>query len=534
MAGGPSLTRWTLALFIAAAAIAAHAASRSCGYVNWDDTDYIPRNSLVVGDGGLGAIWTDVADKDSHQQYYPLTFTSLWIEHRFVGVEPRLYHTTQVVLHAVNAVLIFFALRWLGLPIFAGACAALLFAVHPINVASVAWLAERKNTLSGVLFWLSLLLYLQFRHKRGAWRYVAALAAFQLGLFAKTAVVVLAPLLIVTDRLLDGRWSFAALKRAAPFFLLAIVMTFITAGVESRISRSGTPIDEALRPLVAAAALCHNIEKIILPVNLLPIYPRWPESFTEPRYLICLAIILAGAVGLYKYRTRISPQAFWGIALFIFAALPTLGFKHFNFLQYAFVSDHFMYLSAVGVFVVIGVTLDRLTANKGRVAAQIALCLAVGACAWLSIRQCRVWQSPVTFWEHTLAGNPDLFAGHFNLASYYAKSKAYEKSLSCYREAARANPDHANTRRFAAAMCDRLGRHDEAVGFYRDAIAVLDRTGRSSVDTHLELADYLARLGRRAEAADEYKGVLRRRPTDRRAQMGLENVSNAPAPRESR
>ena len=91
----------------------------------------------------------------------------------------------------------------------ASTCAALLFAVHPINVASVAWLAERKNTLSGIFFWLSLLFYIQFRRKQGVWRYIAAIAAFQLGLFAKTALVVLVPILIVTDRLLDKQWTLA-------------------------------------------------------------------------------------------------------------------------------------------------------------------------------------------------------------------------------------------------------------------------------------------------------------------------------------
>ncbi len=522
----PALTHWSLALFIAAAAVIAHGASRNCGYVNWDDADYIPRNKLVTGDGGLRAIWTDLADEESHQQYYPLTFTSLWIEHQFVGSEPHLYHTTQVILHALNAVIIFFTLRWLGLPLFACAAAGLLFAVHPINVASVAWLAERKNTLSGVFFWLALLLYAQFRRRRGSWRYAAALAAFLLGLFAKTALVVLAPVLIVTDRLLDGRWSLASLKRAAPFFFIAVVMAMITSGVEARISRSGEPVDIVLRPFIAAAALCHYVAKVALPINLLPIYPRWPESFAEPRYWLCAVILGAVTAALIRYRKRISPFVLWGVALFLLAAAPTLGFKHFNFLQYAFVSDHFIYLASVGLFVVIAIALNQLARNASRVAATAILLIAVAACSWISIRQCRVWQTPVTFWQHTLAGNPDLFAGHFNLARHYARSGQHEAALSCYREAARTRPDHANTRRFAAQSCMQLGRDDDAVQFYRDAIAVLERTHRTSTDARLELAAYLTRLGRTNDAADEYRRILRVQPNNRRARIGLDELTN--------
>jgi len=526
---------WLVAAGIAALTVGVYWNTLDAGYVNWDDRGYIEQNPLVTGDGGLGAIWRDVFADKPREQYYPALFSTYWIEYRIVGAEPRLYHAVQFALHAANALLILLVMRQLGMPLFVAAAVATLFAVHPIHVASVTWLAERKNTLSGLFFWAALLFYIHHRRSPAAWRYAVAIGCFVLALFSKTAVVVLVPILVLTDRLLDGRWTLASFRRATPFFALSVVMTLVTMHVEKLMARGGTPIDVALRPFVAAAALVHYVVKLVAPYPLVPIYPRWGLSLAEPRYWISLLALAAAAAWLWRIRRRVAPAAWWGIGAFVFAAAPTLGLKHFNFLQYSFVSDHFIYLAAPGFLLVIGLLLHRLSlvgapAARPAVLPWLALGVIAAVLGLLTVRQNRVWHNPETFWTHTLRYNAECFAAQYNLGNHYNRRGEYEKALERYVEAARIDDRLINTRKSCANCCRRLNRPDEAVEWYRKAVAAGQKKNPRYTRVRLELADYLRSLGRHDEAREHYEAILKVRPNDAGALAGLRALG---APRSS-
>ena len=241
---------WACALVMAVAIVGVYWNTLGNEFLTFDDRKYIYKNELVTGDGGLAAIWGDLWNEKPKLHYRPLTFTVFWIEHQLVKLEPPdtggekfvnlpahpLYHWTQILFHAANAILVLFVLRALRIPFLASVLVAVFFAIHPVNVASVAWMAELKNVLSGVLFWLALLLYIHHRRSgSGPWLYLAAVAAFALALLAKVAVIILAPVLIVTDRLLDRRWSWGAVVRSSSFFALGLVAARLTAIVDSPI-----------------------------------------------------------------------------------------------------------------------------------------------------------------------------------------------------------------------------------------------------------------------------------------------------------
>lgn len=537
--------RWkaALSLLVAAAAFIAYWNSLDCGYVRWDDTGYYTNNPLVTGDGGMSAIWLDAFQKKPVKHYYPLVWTTYWIEYRLFGDSPRALHAAQLGLHAATSIAVLLALLALGVRPFAATAAAMVFAVHPINVASVTWLAERKNTLSAVFFWLALLAYIRFRQTRTRWRYGASIVAYLLALLAKTACVVLAPLLLVTDRILDGRWTLRSLARAAPFFVIGLIMGLLTARAEDIHAKSGNPIDPALRPLVAAAALVHYTHKSVVPLELVPIYPRWPESFAAPRYWISVATVVAAAMLLWRFRRAVPPLAAWSISLFVLGLLPVLGFMHFNFLQYAFVSDHFMYLSSVGIFLLLGLLLHRLADGPSRekspgastpeapptgtrpstrkAAATATLILLCAGLAVLTIRQNRVWAGPVTFWEYTLTHNPDCFPGYFNLANLYFRESQFEKALAHYEQAARVDPSFVVTHRGSARSARNLNRADEAVAHYHRAAEAERRKNPRSVSTRAEYADYLRQLGRTGDAIREYEIILSMNPAHAGAQKAL-------------
>lgn len=526
--------RWALAALVATAAILVYWNTLENEFVSWDDGDYVYQNPLLQG--SLGSIWGELFKEDKHEQYYPLVFTSYWIEHKFVGVEPRLYHATQIALHAINSMLWLFVLRWLGVSLPAAALTAALFAVHPVNVASVAWVTERKNTLSGLFFLLSLLFYLQHRRSGGAWRYGASLASFQLALFAKTAVVILPALLIVSDRVLDRRWTKSSLRRVVPYLALAFIMAMITIGVEGEQSKSGKPVDPMLRPLIACAALVHYAAKVIWPAHLLPVYPRWQESFLEPRYWFSAAALVVAVILLVRFRKKLGDRALWCVALFLLPLLPALGLKHFNLMQFSFVADHLMYLSAPGLFLAAALVLDRVLVRAQSsedpaerqvefgiaVASIIAASLALG---WLTVRQNKVWHDTESFWVYTLEGNPDCVPGNINLGNYYRRTKQCEKALPYYRAAARLLPNHTDSTRSCAQCCRELGRHDEALQWYQEALRRVDKKKPRYVAIHLEYASYLRRINRPDEARAVYEVVLRKEPGNRVALQGLERLN---------
>lgn len=504
-------------------------------FVTWDDADYVYANPLLPR--GLGAIWGDVFADKPHEQYYPMVFTSFWIEYSLVKLQPQLYHATQMVLHALNAVLILLVLRQLGVRYFPTVLTAALFALHPINVCSVAWVTERKNTLSELFALMMLLLYIRYRRRAGIWRYVVAVVCFMLAMLSKSAVISLVPILIVTDRLLDRRWTTASLRRVLPFLLIAVFIAGVTLSTEKRQAKSGKPLEPELRGFVAAAALTHYGVKIVAPTNLLPIYPRWSDNpatvLSDPRYVISALVVLGAGVLVFVYRRRLGSTVLWGLALFLLAVFPMLGFKHFNFLQFSFVSDHFVYHATPGIFLALAILLDRLRRGSGfrlapdegeggspqtdvspvrSVMVGIVVVAILGVCSVLTVRQNRVWKNGVTMWEYTLQGNPDCFPGNHNLGNHHARQGNFEKALKYYKETTRINPTRVFSQRDCARANRRLGRASDAIHHYQRALEVAARTNRLAVQTHTEYAGYLRQLGRRPDAIREYEAILKKRP----------------------
>jgi len=534
--------QFSVSLLIAAAAVICYWNTREYEFVRWDDTGYVIGNPLVTGDGGLKSIWLDVFRDKPVKLYYPLVWTSYWIEYQFFRDSPAGYHIVQMVLHALASVAVFLAIVSLGAPLLAAATAGLLFAVHPINVASVAWIAERKNTLSAIFFWGSLLAYVQFRRSGGIWRYIAAILAFQFSLFAKTACVVLAPILLVTDRLLDGKWTARAIARTAPFFGLALTMGLLTASAESQNRKSGEPLEWLLRPFVAAASLVHYIVKTIVPLDLVPVYQRWPASLSEPRYWITSAGVAVACGLVWKFRRRLAPLAWWSIAVFLLALGPALGLIQFNFLQFSFVSDHFVYFGLPGLLLIAGLLLEYAagtTASPGtdsshptwlqspgirRRAAWMMLFTIAAILGWLTIRQNRIWKDPESFWTYTLDHNPDCVAGAFNLGNHYYQKNDYEAAMPRYAQAAKIDPEMIIYQRACARCSRQLGRVDEAITYYARTIENHTKKNSRGINDRIEFANYLLALNRVADAQREFEAVLRIQPNNQAAAQGLDQA----------
>jgi hypothetical protein len=550
----PRLWCWVAAALIVAAVFGVYWNTLGNEFLTFDDRKYIYENQLVIGDGGLGAIWGDLVNERPRLHYYPLTFSTFWIEHALVGIEPPdvdpatvmgqaahpLYHVTQMVLHSINACLVLFTLCALGVRVPTAVFTAAFFALHPVNVASVAWVAERKNLVSALFLWTALLLYVMHRRRREgssgyargerSWLYGLSVAAFALALTGKAAAIVLAPLIVLTDRLLDRRWSWAAVWRSAPYGGLALLMVLITMKREAFIAKSWEPVVLWVRPFIAVSALAHYVQKMLLPVKQALIYPRWEISFFNPRYWISLVLVATAGWLIWRYRRWLGDTWLWGLGLFLVSVAPVLGLKHFIWMDFAFVSDHYMYYGSPGVILMVGLLLQRwcrperaATAgpdggdgpawNRGRTTLVALLALAALVfCGWRVTRQNHTWRHNQALWSHTTEVSPDAMIARMNLGNHYARHGQHERSLEQYLEWVRIRPDWARGWRSCARAAWRLERHEEARAYYQRAVEAAEAKNPDSYSIRTEYADYLASQSLLSEALAQYEIVLSKSP----------------------
>lgn len=373
--------------------------------VRWDDHLYVSENEAVLQPQGIITIWSRLSIP-GFSTNWPVTNTTYWLEYRLWGPKPGLYHLTNVVLHAVCAGLAYVFLVQIGAGRPAAWIAALLFAVHPVQVESVAWISERKNMLSGIFFFWCLIEYVRYRRSFAYRRYALSLILFVLGLLSKTGVVVLPVVLLLTDRLvIDGQWRWRSAARAAPFFALAILGTLATMSADVLESHA---LPYWVRPLVAARAIWFYLGKLAYPANLVPLYPRWQLDPASLGLWLPAVVLVVALVGLVFCRRRMGNLVLWGLGLFIVNLLPVLGLQPFLFMRHSYVADHFLYLPCLGVFLIVGLVWERLAWRpKGRRFWFYApAVVVVVVLATRSMTQTKLWKDNNTFWSFVFSASP--------------------------------------------------------------------------------------------------------------------------------
>ena len=328
------------------------------GGLLWDDAAHVTRPELRSLHG-LWRIWSDLG---ATQQYYPLLHSAFWVEYKLWGDATLGYHLLNLLLHAAAAILVMLIMRRLGLP---GAwLAALIFALHPVCVESVAWIAEQKNTLSTVFYLSAALLYLHFDQTRRRSQYFLALALFVMALLSKTVTDTLPAALLVVFWWRRGRigWKRDVLP-LLPWFALGAAAGIFTAWVERTLVGAEGP-DFALtlveRFLVAGRAIWFYVGKLVWPANLMFFYPRWRVDSTEWwQYLFPLAALAALAGLCLLARKRRGPLA--GALIFAGTLFPALGFFNVYPFVYSYVADHFQYVASLGIIVPVASWLAGIT-----------------------------------------------------------------------------------------------------------------------------------------------------------------------------
>ena len=469
------------------------------GFV-WDDRVFTEAEPVRDGVGGLWRIWFSPSDITSEGHYWPLTYTSFWIEHELWGFDPTGYHIVNVVLHLANTLLLWCLLARLVVP---GAWViAAVFAVHPLHVESVAWVIERKDVLSGVFYLTAFLTYVRFVASKAGWRhYFLALALFVLGMLCKSIVVTLPVALLICHWWQHGRIIGADVLGLLPFFAVGLGIVIADMSYyEEDIAIGYSPLE---RVLIAARALWFYAGKLLCPVGLAVIYPHWEIGVADPIAWGYVAAGFAVVAALYRFRHRIGRGPLAGALFFAVTLSPVLGLIDYGYMQFSFVADRYQYLAGIGVLaVVVSAAVHyagRLPGAWQRVIPIIALGT-LGILGTLTWRHASIYRDELTFFNHIIAHNPTARNAHLNLGKALFESGRREDGLAAIQTAVAQRPTSFKAHLSAGLMLMHLSRFDEAERHLRRAVE-LDPNHR---DAHYSAGMVLSRMDRIDEAEQHY------------------------------
>jgi len=523
---------WAL---IAAVTFLAYLPTLRNGFV-WDDDAFLTDNVLIKAADGLRRFWLTKEPVD----YWPMTSSTLWVEWRLWGLHAVGYHATNLLLHLGEAGLLWAILRRLRLP--GALLAALLFAVHPVNVESVAWIAQRKNLMAMLFFLLSIYFFLRSAWWQeadhgggppdGAWRagYGLSLAAFILAMLSKGSVALLP---VALAGLLWWRRGLAWRDgpRLAPFFAVAAGLAVVNVWFQAHGSKTilrAAGFEERL--LGAGAVVWFYLGKALWPLHLVFVYPLWKISVADPLWWVPLLAALAVTAGLgWKARCWTGARAgssrresdwraaFFAWVYFCAMLVPVMGFTDIVFMKYSLVADHYQHLSIIAVVALAAAALARWSARWPRELAWMLGGLLVGTLALMSARQSAMYRDSETLYETTIARNPDCWMAYNNLGILLVGSGRIAEAATAFQGALRMRPNDANNENNLGTALFRLGRSQEAIPEYEKAL----RIQPDYPEVRFDLGLAFLQVGRSEEAIAQLQQVIQLRPKSAAAYFAL-------------
>jgi len=503
----PALNRdWLFGLFLVVATLIAYQPVWHAGFI-WDDDRFLTDNPFVKSADGLYRLWFTASTPD----YYPMTFSSLWLDWHLWGNHPLGSHLVNVLLHGLSAVLLWRVLLRLKIP--GALLAAALFALHPVNVESVAWIAERKNTLAMFFYAGALLFWLRFDEGGGSRWYGLALGAFALALFSKSAVAPLPVVLLGIVWWRRGRLGWKDVRQIAPFFVISAAICWVTVWFHYHraIGHDVIRTDGFWSRLAGAGwAVWFYLYKAALPLNLVFVYPRWQINVRNVLTYIPLVLLAAMFALCWCCRRRWGKGLFFALAYFVVMLLPILGFLNIYYMRYSLVADHWEYFAIIGP-----IALAAGMIRRPIVAA--ALLLALGTLTW---RQCGMYANAETLWRTTLHRNPNCAMAHINLGILLRQTGRVEEAISHYQKALQIEPRSAEAHSDLGRALLGKGRLEEAIAQYQQALKIKP----DLAEAHLNLGSALRQKGMVDAAISHFQEALKINPNFAEAHFDLGNA----------
>jgi len=512
---------WLWGLFLIALILMAYARVFNAGFI-WDDESHLTRNPCIVGPLGLKEIWTS-----TRAVYYPLVLTSFWSLHKLVGLSPSPYHILNVLLHVASAVLLWRVLRqldvrgaWLG---------AVLWALHPVMVQSVAWVTELKNTQSCLFYLLSIFWFLKVDAEENGnsvrwWRFGWALLFFVVAVLSKPSTVMLPVVIALCVWWRRGRIRWRDLATLVPFALISALASVWTIW-EQKFHSGAIGSEWAQlwpeRLIIAGRAIWFYLGKLVWPDPLIFIYPRWEINSLQLTAYLPLLAALAGLFALWLIRGKWSRPVFFAAAYFVISLFPVLGFFTVYFFRYSFVSDHFQYLASMGPLALAGAGITAGTDSiKWKPFLRAAMCGILLLFGFLTWRQSAIYHGLVTLYTATLAKNPGCWMAHYNLGIVLRDQGETDEAIAHYRQAVALRPNYAEAHYNLGRALVEKGEVDDAIAHYERALAI----NPADAEAHNNLGVTLFLNGRVDDAITHYQKALAIRPDYSDASCNLANA----------
>jgi Tfp pilus assembly protein PilF len=452
----------------------------SSGFINLDDTPYVTGNSHVrQGITGRGLIWAFTTGHASN--WHPLTWISHMVDVQFFGLRPTWHHLTNLLFHIASTVLLFFVLHRMTKALWKSAFVAALFALHPLHVESVAWVAERKDVLSTFFWVVTMGAYAGYVERPGLKRYLTVCGCFVLGLLSKPMLVTLPFVLLLLDYWPLGRLSqegtavfrWATIRpllvEKVPFFLLAGFSCVVTYYVQQQAMPLAESLPLTARLANALVAYAANMGKMVWPVDLAVLYPHpgWWPFWKVGVGAVILALFAFLAVGAGKRHPYVPVGWLWYTGTLI----PVIGIVQVGSQAMA---DRYTYIPLVGLFIVVvwGIPelLARLPRRREALVALSALCL---VCLFLRTwKQVSYWHNDITLYNHTLAVTDRNGPIRVNRGIAYWASRNYNAAIADFNKAIEINPGMAHAYLNLGVAYNSLRDHTRAIEAFNKAQAI--------------------------------------------------------------
>lgn len=513
---------------IAVSSLIAYIPALQAGFV-WDDDVYVTNNPLLSAEDGLSRIWFS---KDSPSQYFPMVYTTFRLEYALWGLDAHGYHMTNVLLHIINSLLLWRLLqrldvKWSWL-------AAIIFAIHPVNVESVAWITERKNVLVVFFSLLSLLAWMRFadhssRSEPAGRFYFFSMILYLLALFSKTTACTLPAALLLLLWIKHIRVDLKRCFQILPFIIFGIAMGLLTVWWEQQhqgTGQMGIDLSFIERILVASHALWFYLAKLLFPVSLAFSYPQWDINASDPWQYGWLIACLISAWAIWHWRAKINRSAIAAVLFFAATLFPMLGFFSLYTFRYTYVADHYQYFAGIGpiaIFVALANTCAAKFTDAGKYVVTIAAVCILCILGMLTWKQCAVYTDLKTLWTDTINKNPDSWMAHNNLGMVLQIEGKTLQAETHYRQAVRIEPEFAETYYNWGTLFLSQRKVDEAIGMYQRALEIKPDYAKC----HLNWANALLLKNAFDDAIEHYQQTLQIAPDTAKAYDGWANALTA-------
>ncbi|TAL18810.1 tetratricopeptide repeat protein [bacterium] len=496
---------FVLAGFLAIAVLLVYLRSSGFDFINLDDADYVTDSSLVKR--GLTLSGVREAFTQLHQKLWaPMTQLTLMADSEFFGIKAGGFHRTNAILHSLNGLLFFLFLYGATKSPWKSFFAAALWALHPMRVESVAWVAERKDLVSGFFFLLCLLSYLEYaKNKKIAW-YAASLLMMFLGYGAKPILVIMPLVLLAVDFWPLGRIGRENPKKLllekAPFFALSIVLSLATVFLlKAYIHPLGrVPLDS--RAVSVATSYLHYLFRTVWPFDLVMQDRSTATKYTGVWFVAAVLALAAISLGAWRAR-KSSPGVLAGWFWYLTALFPVSGVVAVGLYM---VADHFTYLPHMGVAIAAVWGIDALAGeNHGLRKPLAALALfAVGFLSYLSVVQLSYWKNGLTFFSHNLSvTRSDAFSEKL-LGNYYLVNDELDQAEKYLKSSLEKQPDDPATHLFMGTYLRKKERYVDAVASFMEMLAL----DPENLEAHYNIAFCAIKLKNYKMALDHAQRAL--------------------------